>query len=106
MPSETIAEKDRSAGVSPVAPWRVVAARVLPAHRLALAFADGLEGEADLSRLVSGKNPGVYAALANPAFFGQAKVELGVVVWPNGADLDPDWLHEEIRAHGRWIAPE
>jgi len=25
------------------------------------------------------------------------------VQWPNGADLAPDTMYDEIKAHGRWI---
>ena len=32
----------------------------------------------------------------------QARIELGVITWPNGADLDPDWLHEDINRSGEW----
>jgi hypothetical protein len=41
---------------------------------------------------------GVFAALADPSVFAQARIELGVVTWPNGADLDPRWMYEEISA--------
>ena len=35
--------------------------------------------------------------LREPALFGQVRVdeELGTIVWPNGADLDPDVLHNQ-----------
>ena len=105
MSIETIAEANRAPGVVPVAPWRVSAANVQPGYRLAVTFVDGLHGIADLSMLVASEKAGIYAALADQVLFDQARVELGVITWPNGADLDPDWLHEEIQAHGLWQAP-
>ena len=27
----------------------------------------------------------------------------GAVQWPNGADLAPDAMYDEIRANGRWV---
>lgn len=102
MPIETTAETHRTAGVMPAAPWRVSAFGVLPGHRLAVSFVDGTHGFADLSALVAKSDAGIYAALADPLLFAQAKLELGVISWPNGADLDPDWLHEDIAAHGEW----
>lgn len=38
---------------------------------------------------------GVFAPLADPAFFAQAIVnaDLGTVCWPNGAAIDPDVLY-------------
>jgi hypothetical protein len=71
-------------------------------HRLFLRFADGVTGEVDLDRLVRWE--GVFEPLRDPANFAQARVdaELGTVVWPGGADLDPDVLYAAVT--GRPIA--
>lgn len=105
MPVETIAEANRAPGVIPAAPWRVSAVSAQPDYRLTLTFVDGTCGVADLSRLLKGNNAGIFSALADPMFFDQVRLELGVITWPNGADLDPAWLHEEIKATGAWLAP-
>ncbi|MEZ4517282.1 MAG: DUF2442 domain-containing protein [Chloroflexota bacterium] len=65
----------------------------LPNHRLHLTFEDGVSGEVNVADLVSWS--GVFAPLAQQSFFDQVQVdaELGTVVWPNGADLDPDVLY-------------
>ena len=67
--------------------------------RVTLTFADGSEGAVDLSPWIVGRR-GVFAALQDPAVFAQVTVdrEAGTIVWPNGADLDPDVLFEA--AHG------
>src|SRR6266700_1002901 len=41
---------------------------------------------------------GVFAPLKDPATFAQVRVhpEVGTIVWPNGADLDPDVLYAEL----------
>lgn len=106
MSIETIAETNRSPGVVPAAAWRVSAVSVQSGYRLAVSFVDGTCGMADFSRLVNGKNAGIFSALADPALFEQVRIELGVITWTNGADFDPDWLHEEIRTHGQWLVPE
>ncbi|MBI5899351.1 MAG: DUF2442 domain-containing protein [Rhodocyclales bacterium] len=106
MSIEAKSKTDRPAGVVPAAPWRVRAFSVQPGFRLAITFVDGTRGVADLSRLVAGRNPGVYGALADPAVFEQARLELGVITWPNGADLDPDWLHQEISRQAEWLVPD
>jgi hypothetical protein len=62
---------------------------ILPGYRLAVTFQDGTNGVADLSALLKARECGIYEALKDTAFFGQARLELGVVTWPNGADLDP-----------------
>lgn len=60
---------------------------------------DASVGVVDLTPWIEGRT-GVFAALRDPAFFAQVSVdpEAGTVVWPNGADLDPDVLYET--AHG------
>jgi hypothetical protein len=70
----------------------VVDARTLGDYRLYLRFEDGVEGSIDLAPILSFR--GVFAPLRDPAYFAQVRVdrELGTVVWPNGADLDPDVL--------------
>ena len=102
MPTEAVAQEDRAAGVIPAAPWRVVSVTALPGWRLAVRFRDGSEGFADLSRLVAAPDAGIYAALADPQVFAAVRLDIGVPCWPNGADLDPSWLHEEIAAGREW----
>ncbi len=71
----------------------VVEVNPLADYRLHLRFEDGATGEIDLAELVEFR--GVFAPLADRAFFDRVCVDpsLGTVVWPNGADLDPDVLY-------------
>lgn len=58
-----------------------------------LRFADGSEGEADLSKELWGP---VFGPLKDPAYFRQFRVaEYGTIVWPNGADFAPEFLYEK-----------
>lgn len=59
---------------------------------LRLVFDDGTIREIDLEPELWGP---MFEPLKDPALFGQVRVddELGTVVWPNGADLDPDALY-------------
>jgi Protein of unknown function (DUF2442) len=74
----------------------VVAVEALEPYRLRLVFEDGVAGEVDVARLV--RFEGIFAALHDPASFRAVRVEpdAGTVVWPNGADLDPDVLYAEV----------
>jgi hypothetical protein len=74
----------------------VVFAEARSGHRLFVRFEDGAEGEVALASLVPFE--GVFAALRDPAEFARVTVncDLGTVVWPSGADLDPDVLYETI----------
>jgi len=74
---------------------RITNVTVSVPFRVALGFSDGSQGTVDLTPWIAGKR-GVFAALQDPAFFSQVRVdpEAGTIVWPNGADLDPDVLYE------------
>ncbi len=52
--------------------WRVTKLKVLPGHRLEVAFADGRSGVVDLSK---DRFDGVLAPLADEAFFAQARIQ-------------------------------
>ncbi|MCU0834849.1 MAG: DUF2442 domain-containing protein [Chromatiaceae bacterium] len=79
---------------------------VLPGYCLAVTFQDGVSGVADLSRLTSASDFGVFEPLKDQDYFSQARLELGTVTWPNGADLDPAWVHDEIARAKTWSVPE
>jgi hypothetical protein len=71
----------------------ILEAEVCGPHLLRLAFNDGTGKVVDVQPLLSGP---VFEPLRDPAYF--AKVALDpvckTVVWPNGADLAPEALHE------------
>ena len=56
-------------------------------------FNDGAEGEVDLSEELDGP---VFEPLKDPEVFAQFQVdpEVHTLVWPNGADFAPEFLHD------------
>jgi hypothetical protein len=74
---------------------RVTAANYLDDYRLWLQFSDGTAGEADLSAVLWGP---VFEPLKDKSFFSQVKFdpEMETVVWPNGADLAPEYLKDLV----------
>jgi hypothetical protein len=74
----------------------IVEARHLGEHRLFLRFEDDAQGEFDLGRMLT--FTGMLAPLVDPGYFAMVAVdpEAGTIVWPNGADLDPDMLYARI----------
>jgi hypothetical protein len=74
----------------------IIAAQPLDGYRLHLRFEDGREGTVDLEPHLSFR--GVFAPLKDLAYFRLVRVnpDLGTVVWPNGADLDPDVLYSRV----------
>ncbi len=78
----------------------ITAAKVVRHGVLGLVFADGLTGGVEVLDRMHGP---VFADARTPDGFAELAVdaETGTVVWPNGADLAPDTLHERVRT-GRW----
>lgn len=74
----------------------IVEVRPLGAHRLYVRYEDGVEGELDFAKRL--RFEGVFAALRDPDVFARVRVhpELGTLIWPNGADVDPDVLYAEL----------
>ncbi|WP_062058073.1 DUF2442 domain-containing protein [Cellvibrio sp. OA-2007] len=68
-------------------------AKYLSGFKLWLVFDDGTAGEVDLDGVLTGP---VFEVLKNVDIFKKVAVdpELETVVWPNGADLAPEFLKE------------
>jgi hypothetical protein len=73
---------------------RIRAVRVLGPMHLELTFTDASIGAVDLASWIGGRG-GVFGPLQDPEYFAHVAVdaEAGTIVWPNGADLDPDMLY-------------
>jgi hypothetical protein len=74
----------------------VVAVRMLGGYRLELTFSTGEVHEVDVERYLWGP---AFEPLRDPAQFAKVAVDrqAGTIVWPNGADLSPQELHQEAR---------
>jgi len=91
MQSTATPEADRTPEAVPAirhtVPWRLTSVTALPDARLRVSFIDGT----------------IFEPLRDPAVFAQARVVLGAVQWPNGADLAPDAMYDAIRDPGVWV---
>ncbi len=103
MRNETDSKKDCSVGLTPSVPWRIRSVKPLDGYCLSIQFMDGLQGLADLSGLVSEKDPGVFVVLRDERFFLQAHVDCGAVTWPGNLDLAPDAMYEAIKKTGKYV---
>lgn len=76
--------------------YDVVDAQYLRAHVLWLRFRDGTSGEIDLAPMLRGP---IMEPLKELAFFRAFSIhpEFQTLVWPNGADFAPEFLHDNIR---------
>jgi hypothetical protein len=83
--------------------YRVTSARVLRPYVLEVVFDDGLRREIDLGDVLYGE---LYGPLRDAMVFDQVMVdpEAATVTWPNGADFDPETLHDWPEHQGAFVA--
>lgn len=101
-------EADRAVEVVPelrhTVPWRLTSVRVLENARLHVTFVDGTEGEVHMQDFLA--SPSVdgtgFEPLRDPTEFARARMVMGAVQWPNGAELAPDAMHDVLRERGVW----
>jgi hypothetical protein len=73
---------------------RIKTVDAIGGFRVRLGFTDDSVGEVDLAPYLTGE---VFRPLVeDPALFASVRVdpECQTIVWPNGADMDPDVLYE------------
>ena len=72
---------------------RVRSFEIVSAYTLRVGFDDGSEHTIDFQPILMGE---LYGPLRDLKLFDQVRidVEVGVLVWPNGADFDPATLHD------------
>jgi len=76
--------------------YHVLEARYVTGHVVWLRFQDGTSGEIDLAPALRGP---VFQPLLDPLVFRNFAIhpEFHTLVWPNGADFAPEFLHDNIR---------
>jgi hypothetical protein len=76
--------------------YHILEARYVSGHVLWLRFRDGLAGEIDLATSLKGP---MFEPLRNLTFFQAFMIhpEFHTLVWPNGADFAPEYLHDNVR---------
>lgn len=68
----------------------------LGGYRLRVTFDDGTEGVVDIEGRLWGP---MCESLRDPEVFARARVDpdSGTLAWPNGADIAPETLHDEVK---------
>lgn len=74
---------------------RVTKATPLEAFNMLLEFEDGTRKQVDLESYLQG--PIFDPVRQDPDFFRQVAIQGGTIVWPNGADIDPDVLYYNLK---------
>ena len=73
--------------------YRVTAFKIVGSYTLRVSFDDGLSRTIDFEPVLKGE---LYGPLREQALFDSVKIdpEVHTLVWPNGADFDPETLHD------------
>ncbi len=73
--------------------YRVVQVEIVRPHTLRVRFDDGVEQVIDFRPVLEGP---MYGPLQDELLFNQVRIdpETHTLVWPNGADFDPETLHD------------
>ncbi len=76
--------------------YHVTEARHVRAYTVWLRFRDGLAGEIDLAPALRGP---IMEPLKDVAFFQEFEIhpDFHTLVWPNGADFAPEFLHDIVQ---------
>lgn len=76
--------------------YHVLEAQHVGGYLVWVRFRDGTAGEVDLGPVLRGP---VFEPLRDPEAFRQFTIhpEFHTLVWPNGADVAPEYLHEHVR---------
>ncbi len=76
--------------------YHILEAPYIKGHVVWLRFADGTSGEIDLAPALKGP---VFEPLRDLGFFRGFEIhpEFHTLVWPNGADFAPEFLHGGIK---------
>ena len=81
---------------------KIVSAKPLHDHVIAVGFSDGSGGEYDLAPLIARKST-LTQQLENPIYFNEFFLELGALCWRNGFELSPSAVYTELETQGRLV---
>ena len=74
----------------------VIRAEYRGEYRIHLVFSDSTAGVVDCARWLRGP---VFAPPKDVAFFERFFLDGGTLAWPNGADIAPETLYEEVKSN-------
>lgn len=71
----------------------IARAEYLDDYRVRFVFDDGREGLVDLRRTIFDEPQSVFAPLRDVVVFRQLFIERGVLCWPGGPDIAPEYIY-------------
>ncbi|MDF7826281.1 DUF2442 domain-containing protein [Pontiellaceae bacterium B12227] len=83
---------------------KVIFVQALENYQLQVEFSDGVKGIVNCKGTLYGS---VFEPLKDPELFAQVGIDdFGAVYWPNGADLAPDAMHDNLLKQQQKVAEE
>ncbi|MBI1870562.1 MAG: DUF2442 domain-containing protein [Chlamydiae bacterium] len=75
----------------------VVKAEYVENFKIRVFFNDKIEGIVDLHEMVHHDHRSIVKELKDEKRFKKFKVEMDTIVWENGLDLAPEFLHDKVQ---------
>lgn len=75
---------------------QVTSARYIDQYKIYLKFNDEKEGVLDLKDTITKDHRAIVRALSDIEQFKKFKLAADTLVWENGLDLAPEFLHEKL----------
>lgn len=103
MQNQQTTQNNTAPAINCRSPWRLAKISVAnDPYILKVEFIDRTAGLVDMKKLILSDQAGVFASLEDLAFFRQVYLSpYGVATWPNGIDLPPDVLYDDIKKFGK-----
>ena len=72
----------------------VTEAKYIKDYKISITFENNESGVIDLEEVILQDKRPIFQELKDKAKFGKIKVDIDTVVWSNGLDLAPEFLHD------------
>ncbi|WP_405420561.1 DUF2442 domain-containing protein [Marinobacter flavimaris] len=74
--------------------WDIKSVEALDDYKLKVVRIDGLEGVLDMSPYLE---KGIFHELKDTDYFRQVGISYGAITWPNGQDIAPETVEQELK---------
>jgi len=72
----------------------VIEAKYIRDYQIEILFNDHIKGIVDLKNIIKNDHRPIFQELKDKKKFSQIKVSMDTIVWKNGLDLAPEFLHK------------
>jgi len=72
----------------------VTEAKYIKDYQIEISFNDNLKGIIDFRNIIENDHRTIFQELKDKKKFSRIKIDMDTIVWENGLDLAPEFLHE------------